>query len=135
MPADNRFANLEDLFTRALKLPTDQRESFLQDECGGDAQLIHELRSMLQLDEATDDILSQPIVDRAVFERFHTANRATRNRVVKQLIKQFDASPNPDALGRIHIYDILEMVGSGGMGIVFRAIDSRLILFAVNYMH
>lgn len=126
MASDDRFVNLEDLFSRALEQPHDQRETFLKRRCGEDTELLNDLMSMLRMDARENDILSQPIIDRAVFERFHTASRDRRERAVSQLVDQLETSPNPDALGRIHIYDIMEVIGSGGMGIVFRAIDSRL---------
>ena len=37
-----------------------------------------------------------------------------------------DASENPDHIGRLGTYEIVEVIGRGGMGIVLRGIDSRL---------
>ena len=37
-----------------------------------------------------------------------------------------DASKNADHLGRLGAYEIVEVIGRGGMGIVLRGIDSRL---------
>ena len=36
------------------------------------------------------------------------------------------ASDNPDLLGTLDEYDVIEKIGQGGMGIVFRALDPKL---------
>ena len=49
------------------------------------------------------------------------------NRLFKDLSPWFDAAQhNEKAIGRIDEYELLECVGRGGMGIVFRAHDSKL---------
>ena len=39
-----RWKRVEDLLQSALQLPADQQEEFLRQQCGGDSELLEEVR-------------------------------------------------------------------------------------------
>jgi serine/threonine protein kinase len=43
-----------------------------------------------------------------------------------ELLRMMSPSPEPGSLGRVGSYDLLELIGVGGAGAVFRALDQRL---------
>ena len=101
---------LGDLFERALTLPRAARAAFLEDEC--DDALRAELASLLDSHDAAPDYL-----DRLGADVLPVA--------LGGLLAD-DALPVGRVVGR---YAILERIGGGGMGVVFRARDPALERF------
>ena len=98
--ASERFRRLKVLFAEALERPASAREAFVEESCGDDAELASELRQLLEA-HANDVGFLEDIV-------------AGGARDV--------APPEGGTLrGRFGVYEILEEIGSGGMGTVFLA--------------
>jgi len=93
--AGDRWERIESLCHAALARPASERLAFLAEACADDAELRHEVESLIA--SAESSFLETPV-------------NAT-------------ASPVGQQLGA---YRILQPIGAGGMGEVFRARDTRL---------
>lgn len=59
-----RWRRIEDLFLAARELDADAREALLARECAGDAELRHEVESMLAAADAEPDFLEDAPIAR-----------------------------------------------------------------------
>jgi serine/threonine-protein kinase len=108
--ATNRDAEIRRICEEALDRPVDERAQFVSDACAGDDNLRHEIDALLAHDPSADRFLARPAFES---EAVYLANAA--------------ASARRDLVGRrLGTYDIVSLIGSGGMGTVYRARDTKL---------
>jgi serine/threonine-protein kinase len=97
-----RFRRLKALFEEALEHPPADRAAFIGKACGADDGLAAELRGLLEAHGNDGGFLEEIVSDGA--------------RGVVPM-----GSPGGTLRGRFGVYEILEEIGSGGMGSVFLA--------------
>jgi serine/threonine protein kinase len=96
-----RWQHVKQLLEASIALEDSERSSFLDRECGDDAELRREVASLLAShEEAGTGFLKKPAVD----------------------LKSVAPQAAPRAGRRIGVYQIVEEIGQGGMGEVYRAV-------------
>ncbi len=98
-PRSNRWLRIEYIFYAALELEPEARDSFLDEACAGDTELRKEIESLLNSSGQTLGFLQEPVL---------------------QAAQQISAGDELSGK-RIGAYQLLRVLGEGGMGKVYLA--------------
>src|SRR5262245_9145031 len=115
----------ETLFAAALEKGSPaERAAFLDAACAGDTGLRQRVEALLASHEQSD-FLRTPAVHRAA-DAGSTEAEAGNNDDGAPSLDFLSPSTGPNSLGRLGHYDVREIVGRGGMGVVLRGFDEKL---------
>ena len=110
---DQQREALKAAFEGALRLPTSERSAYVATACGDDGEVRRELASLLRAHDASA----------GYFERLGDQLVAPALRAVAS----GEDSEEAVSIGRqVAHYEVIERIGGGGMGIVYKARDLRL---------
>ncbi|MGC2637779.1 MAG: protein kinase [Acidobacteriaceae bacterium] len=105
--SSERWKTIESLFHECLDLPAEARPAFLEERCGTDLELRRELEALLKSADEPLEALEQPV-----------------RRVARELAEGTLPHVAPGQM--LRHYEVLSMLGAGGMGEVFLARDTLL---------
>lgn len=105
--ANNDWRRVREIFEDAVRQPLEDRRRYVRQACGGEEQLLTEVESLLDSHERTDSFLETP--------------------AFVQISEETQPHDNQLFPGQsLSHYEITKFIGSGGMGEVYLARDTRL---------
>jgi WD40 repeat protein len=103
--SESRQERIRDVHARALEVPPEELAAWLDEACGADGELRREIESLLRARERMGSFLEDPAAERLGIE--------------------LPPMPAFESGHRVGDYEIVRLLGSGGAGTVYEAIQSR----------
>ena len=132
--------NEREIFTAASdRYSPEERKAYLDEACGDDLELRRRVEALLQSHEDAGSFLERPVLaDESIFDSDPTTDtdrvppsgderpQDSAEAAEEVSLEFLEPCDSPDRLGKIGPYEVIEVIGRGGMGIVLRGYDSKL---------
>jgi uncharacterized protein (TIGR03067 family) len=103
-----------------------ERARFLDGACDGDPSLKSRVEALLRAHDQPDSLLDHPPVAPHDADGARTVGLDDAPAHGEVPLGFLEPATRPDSLGRIGHYEVLQVLGQGGFGVVFRAFDDVL---------
>src|SRR5215510_12948521 len=117
------WLQVEEAYLEVAKLPPEERHSYLVRTYADRPEIVHEVESLLEHEEAAKQ-LNQAVVLAAAAGMFVEQENTPETVAVTPAAAAGIAGLNVGT--QVEHYTIIEKIGEGGMGTVFKAFDPRL---------
>src|SRR5258708_25679687 len=108
-------------FTALEKAATAERAAYLDEACAGNEALRRRVEALLAAHPQVGQFLERPVVQAEGVAALGGVGNAAAD------LFFLAPSSEPGSLGRLDHYQVLEVVGRGGMVVVLRAPDTKLL--------
>lgn len=118
-----RWHDIAELYQSALPLTPVERDEFLATNCASDTVLREELSSLLEAEETAGEFLNEPVFELGLKLFLDTGTASERQK----------QNESDNFVGSVvdNRYEVVEKLGSGGVGDVYRARDRKILSRAV----